>query len=392
MSDERAVEAALDRWEDAGLLSPELASSLRREAQEYAARSSGRTARYALAATGAAVLLVAAGVLADWLWPLLEARTRTLIVGLVGLAVHGLGILLGGRARWRAASVFLQVAGLLVLLGTYMYSEAAWDDGSPGGILVGLLALATPLATAPRSLLSRDPFMPAFHLSLLLGFLAVFLDRATPLSADAILWVLDGVLVVLGMLLLRALARDPEGSDWALNAFVMAMYAGLLLVALTGLEVFRLDESTLYGVDAWLLGMTALTLWGIHRAPPALQRDWFERQLGGTVLLWIPFLFATCIELWDAPAELTALLVGGVGAAGLWHSVRFGGRQTLVASCLAVLAAAWYYGIERGGALGVVLSLGLSAAFLFWVSTRIGWDREPPAGGSGDVDARAPIF
>jgi len=389
---ERAIEAALDRWEEAGLLTPELATRLRSETRAHARRSSGRTARYALAATGAAVLVVAAGVLGEWLWPTLAAGTRALVVGVVGLGVHALGVRLGPRGRWKAASYFLQVAGLLILLGSYMYSEAAWRDGTPGGIVVGILALATPLVAAPRSLLARDPFLPAFHLALLLGFLAVFLDRSTPLSAEAILWVLNGVLALVALFLFRELARSggSTGSSWALNAFVMALYAGLVLAPLTALEVYHLGDGAIYAVDAWLALITVLTLWGTHQAPPALQREWFDRQLGATVLLWIPFLFATSLEVWDAPEEVTGLLVGGLGAAGLWHAVRFGGRPTLLASCLAVLAAAWYYGVERGGALGAVLSLAGSAAFLFWVSTRIGWERDSEETEAADaVDAGA---
>ena len=44
----------------------------------------------------------------------------------------------------------------------------------------------------------------------------------------------------------------------------------------------------------------------------------------------------------------------------------------MVAGCLALLAVVWYYGIERGGALGVVAALAATAALLFWLSARLG--------------------
>jgi protein-S-isoprenylcysteine O-methyltransferase Ste14 len=83
-----------------------------------------------------------------------------------------------------------------------------------------------------------------------------------------------------------------------------------------------------------------LTLWGIHAAPPALQRAWYEWQLGLVVLAAIPLFMFTSQEVWDAPAELTALIVGGLGALGLFYAIRVGARTTLIASCIAVLAAA----------------------------------------------------
>ena len=378
-----AVDAALDRWERAKLLSPEVAASLRAEAQRHAAQSGRRTAQYALAATGGAVLLVAAGVLGDWLWPRMEVGGRTLVLALVGVAVHGIGLYLRWGERWRPASYLLQTAGLLILLGTYMYSEAAWADVTAGGTVIGVLALMTPLVAAPRSLLRREPVMPGVHLALFLGFLAVFLDRATSLSADAIVWVLDAVLVVLAALLLLELrrAREAEETEWALNAFVMALYAGLVLLITTSMGPLNLEEESVYPIDVWLLLVTGLTLWAIHGAPPALQRHWYERQLGLAILMWIPLLFFTVDELLDAPSEVAALCIATVGALGLRHAIRYGGRSTLASSCLALTLAAWYYGVDRGGALGAVLALAATAALLFWVSTRVGW-----RGGGADAE------
>jgi hypothetical protein len=375
-----AVEAALDRWESEGRLTRETVAALRAEAREHARRSSRSVVQYALASTGALILLVAAGVLGDWLWPLLDARGRTVALGAAAVAVYACGLLMGRGERRRAASYVLQITGLLILLGTYVYSESAWANTTAGGIVIGLLALATPLLTAPRSFLRRDPVLPAAHLALGLAFLATFLARAFNLSADTITWILDGVLLVLTLLLANELrdVGDAGDAEWALNAFVAALYAGFVLVTITALGPLGMEDRAVYPLDLWLLLIAALTLWGIHGAPPALQREWYERQLGVVVLAAIPLLMATSIQVWDAPAEVTAFLVGALGAVGLTYAVRQSARSTLVASCLAVFVAAWFYGVDRGGALGVVLALAASAALLFWVSTRVGWTARPP--------------
>ena len=369
-----SVEAALERWQRKGLIAAEQVETLRAEASEHAHRSSRSTFQYVLASTGALILLVAAGVFADWLWPRLELGGRAVVLGVVGVAVHIIGLFVGGRERWRAASYVLQITGLLILLGTYAYSEGAWPDASLGGIVIGLLALLTPLVTAPRSFLRRDPVMPAAHLALALAFLATFLWRTFGMSGDVIIWILDGVLAVLALLLVFELrrARDAEETEWALNAFVTAMYAGFVLVALTGLGPLRLESRTVYPMDVWLLLMVMLTLWGIHDAPPMLQRTWYEKQLALAVLISIPLVFGT---LEDASTEVRALAIAGIGALALRYALNNDARSTLFAACFAIIVAAWYLGVDRGGAIGVVLSLAASAALLFWISTRVGWRR-----------------
>jgi hypothetical protein len=68
-----------------------------------------------------------------------------------------------------------------------------------------------------------------------------------------------------------------------------------------------------------------------------------------------------------------------VGGLGLLYSLPRGSRVVLLAACIALLAAAWYYGAEKGGALGSVLALTLWAAVLFWGSSRLGKKEDSPS-------------
>jgi hypothetical protein len=374
------VEAALERWRRDGLIDAELADLLRAEAREHDKGSARRTFQYVLAGTGGLILLIAAGVFADWLWPRLQLGGRAVVLGITGVVVHTVGLFMREGERWRAASYLLQITGLLILLFTYGYSDDAWPAATVGGIVIGVLALVTPLVTAPRSFLRKDPVMPAAHLALGLAFLAVFLWRTFDLSANTIIWFLDGVLAVLAALLVVQLrsSDDPEESEWALYAFVTAMYAGFVLIALTGLGPFDLETRAVYPMDVWLLGIALLALWGIHAAPPALQRHWYERHLALALLIAIPLIYQT-FE-WSN-AEVGSVVLAAVGALALNYSIRTGGRATLYASCFAIIVAAWVFGVDQAGAIGVVLALAASAAFLFWISTRVGW--------TGSADAAA---
>ena len=166
----------------------------------------------------------------------------------------------------------MQTAGVALLLSAYVYSERAWSDQTLGGSVVGLFALATPIVLTARAMRS-SAFMPAVHMAAGLAFLAVFLDRTTSLSGDAIVWVLDLVLVGAIAVFVRVLLGDPDGQrhPWALNAFVLAMGGGFVLVALTVFETLHMSEDGLLALDAWLLLSAGVTLWGVHLAPPGLR-------------------------------------------------------------------------------------------------------------------------
>ena len=364
---------AISRWEDAGLIDDALARKLRTEATSEADAGTRRLSQYVLAATAGAVVLLAGGVFLDWAWPLLDRAARSLVLAVAGIAVLAAGVRIEGTRRWRPSSYLMQTSGLGLLLGAFVYSEGAWSDMSAGGVAVGVLSLVAPIVLAPRAM-RTGTVMPAVHLAMGLAFLAVFLDRATPLSGDAIVWVLDVVLVASTLVLLRLLADDPGGESrpWVLNAFVMAMLAGFVLVATTALGPLDLSEDAIWPLDVWLGVTVALTLWGVRRGPPGLSREWLGRLLAWLLCVWIGFGFHTALEALDGPSELPLLLVGGAGVAAFVYASGKGFRSLMGAAALAFIVPLWYWAVERGGALGAVAALAATAALLFWLSGRIG--------------------
>lgn len=371
-----AVHDAIERWRERGLVDDALAGRLREEAVEHEGRSERRWAQYALAITGAIVLIIAAGVFLDWAWPVMGAGARAVLLAVVGGLLIALGIYMESRDRYIPVSYLLQTAGLVVLLIACGYSGQAWVDGSAGGIVVGLLALVTPLVLASLSI-QRNPVMPAVHTALGYAFLFMFLDRSTTLSTDTNIWILDGVLLVSTLILvfrLRAAARSGDPPAWLLNAFVASVYAGLILVFATAAGPLDLRDDAAYAMDLWLIVATALTLWGIHAAPPGLHRAWYGRQLALCVLLGTGFAWWTMLGALDADETIASVAVALFGGVGLAYGLRLEAREVIVASCLGILSAAWFFGVEKGSAIGAVLALAFSAALFFWLSTRV--DRE----------------
>lgn len=375
-NDADAVHEAIGRWERSSLIDAGTARRLRAEVDAASSQASRRLSQYVLATTGAVVLVLAGGVFTEWAWPLLNDEGRSLVLALTGLALLVWGARMELTARWTPAAYLMQTGGLALLLAAYVYSAQVWEEGTLAGTLVGIASLATPVVLAPRAM-RRSAVMPAVHLVAGLAFLAVFLDRSTPLSGDDIIWTLDAVLLASILVLLRVLAQDRQGVryPWALNAFVVAMLAGFVFVPLTSVEVLGLSDETLYALDLWLGLCAALTLWGIHRAPAGLRRAWFGRLVAWEMLAWIVLGSLTVGEAMDAPPEVALLLVGGVGAAAFLHGERHGLRSLMAAGSLGFIVPVWWWSVERAGALGAVLALLGTAAFLFWASGRFG-DRE----------------
>lgn len=371
--DTDAVHEAIARWEAAGLVHAETAEKLRAEASGQASAGMRRLSQYVLAGTGGVVLLMAGGAFLDWAWPLLDRATRSLLLAGAGIGVLLVGVRLERSRRWLPASYLMQTSGLGLLLSAFIYSEGAWSDMSAGGLAMGGLSLIVPIVLTPRSM-GRDAVMPAVHLAMGLAFLAVFLDRATPISGDAIVWALDFVLLAAILVLVRLLVRDPSGErhPWALNAFVMAMFAGFVLISVTALGPLELSDEAIWPLDAWLALTVILTVWGIERGPVGSRREWLGRLLAGLLATWIVFGFFTALEALDGPPELALLLVGGAGVVAFLYAHRSGLRTLMGAAAVAFIAAMWYWAVDRGGALGAVAALAATAGILFWISGRTG--------------------
>ncbi len=374
MKGDSAVQAALERWISKGLVSAELAHSLREEVASSSVGRARRLAQYVVAITAGLVLLTASGVFLAWSWSDFEVVTRTFILGGVGVALVLLGAAMERRQRQRPVAYVLQTSGLLMLLVAYVHSDQTWSAETPGGVAVGILALATPILSIAASI-RRDPVMPAVNAAIGYPFLALFLDRIG-VSQDATVWILDGVLLVaLSILGVRLRTARPE-ARWlagALYAFVASLLAGLVLTGLTAAGPLDAGGDTIYALDVWLVLVVALALWATHRAPEWLRRDWYTDVLAACVLLATVFAFLTLDEL-GVPSDLLSVGGSAVGALGLYYGVRRGARSVLLTGSLAIVVSVWIFGIEQGGSLGAVAALAFTAALLFWVSSRIGGD------------------
>ena len=367
------LDSALQRWQERGLISAELAESLRREHASSLRSGRRRFLQYAVAGTAGILLVIAAATFFAWSWPDLGPGVRTFVIAGAGIATVLLGMRLEATRRFVPVTYALQTSGLILLLSAFMYSTEAWDNATTGGIAVGLLALVTPAATIPV-FVRRNPVMPAVSAALGYVFVAAFLFRAFDLDADVIIWILDGVMVatlaVLGLLLYAK--RAESVSRPALYAFAVSLYAGYPMVGMTAVGPLELDDNALLALDAWLLLVTALALWGIHRAPAALRNPRYAYHLAASVLLAIPLGFGTTLEVFEMPPLGAAAAVAGAGACGLWYGLARDARPLVLCSCAAILSAAWYLGVDAGERLGTVLALAFTAILFFWVATRLG--------------------
>ena len=370
---QNAVLEAIERWTTASIIDQETADRLRSAESKHGLAVTARISQYVLATSGAAVLLIAGGVFLEWAWPALDDVSRTITLAGTGVAVTAGGITLEVRGRWAPSSFALQLAGVGLLLTAYVWSERAWADQSLQAMIFGGSALVAPAALVWRSIKSRNALLPGIHFAAGLGFLAIFLDRSTPLSGDSIIWVLDAVLVLATMILGRLLSAGPEygGKDWALNAFITSMGAGFVLVTLTATGPLGMEDPML-ALDAWWALAVGLTVCGLAVETAPADRDGLQYLLALEVLGWIPLGMATARESLNQGPGLATLMVSGVAIAAYLYADRSGYTPVLAAAAIAFVLPIWAWAVEAGGATGGIAALTLTAGVLFWAAGRRG--------------------
>jgi len=370
---QNAVLEAIERWTTASIIDKETADRLRSAESKHELAAIARISQYVLATSGAAVLLIAGGVFLEWAWPALDDVSRTITLAGTGVAVTAGGITLEVRGRWAPSSFALQLAGVGLLLTAYVWSERAWADQSLQAMIFGGSALVAPAALVWRSIKSRNALLPGIHFAAGLGFLAIFLDRSTPLSGDSIIWVLDAVLVLATMILGRLLSAGPEygGKDWALNAFITSMGAGFVLVTLTATGPLGMEDPML-ALDAWWALAVGLTVCGLAVETAPADGDGLQYLLALEVLGWIPLGMATARESLNQGPGLATLMVSGVAIAAYLYADRSGYTPVLAAAAIAFVLPIWAWAVEAGGATGGIAALTLTAGVLFWAAGRRG--------------------
>ena len=381
-----SVRGALKRWVEKGLLAPEQAEALAREAKEDAAGGGRQWAQYLLAATGGAVLIVAASTFLAWVWPDLGYAGQTVTLGVIGLVLLALGIRLPKAGRWGPVAYLLQLAATVLVIMALVHSEKAWPDGSWEGWVVGVFSLVMPVGLLTLAIKDRGA-LAGLQASLSFIFLFLFMDRALGVSEEAALWSLDGLLLAV-LAYLAVVLRNPKVPDWALGIFFTLLLSSVVLIAISAEVIWNLESSTIYPMDLWLLVVAGLCLWGSQETTPLhLRRNWYLPLLSLCILAAIPFAFITTLEAMDTGPTAAAATVAAIGVLGLAYSLPRDAQVVALTSCMAVLVAAWYWGVEMSGALGAVFALLVVSILLFWGATRLGKPNEPkPEGGGADRD------
>jgi hypothetical protein len=376
----RPIDDALDRWTEKGLLSPEQAATLRAEAEVDHRARTRRRGQLLVAILGAVALILAAGLFTERSWDALSMEVRTGVLVAGGGAAWFLGWALRRRVGWDVPGILLQAGGQGVVLLGLAYSERAWPSGSPGAWGVGLTALAALVVLGPMAF-QEGVLMTAIQTALSLLYLALFLDRALDLDGDTIVWCLDGVvaLAVAAQLLWVSRWSDDQ-RDRALMALATSLWVGLVMVMITGFGPLHASTEGVLGMDLWLVLIAGLTLWGIHRAPTELRRDAYEVNLAlcaGVGGLLAMYTFGETFDMDSAGAGVAGV---AVGALGMVYGLRMGATGVLLAGSGVALFATWVFALGQAGALGGVVALLVSAAVLFWLSTRLrAVDEVPPA-------------
>ncbi len=382
----RQVEEAIGRWASKGMLSPEQAAALRDEAAAEHRRRSRRWGQLLLAIIGGFALLMAAVMFVQRTWAALTGPTQTAVIVGAGALVYLLGLVVGGRVAWRYSGPLLQLGGLGVIFLGIGYSIEVWDQGTLGARMMGVLALAVPLATARRSY-REGVAMTGAHTAVAFLFLGMFAHRTLGLEADGVVWAMDAVLLLAlaGMaLLIRSGA--PEVVDRALAALGVTLWAGVVLVALTGDGPLDLGENAIFPTDLWLVLVAGITLWAISRAQSEAQVDAFEMNLALCVLVGGLLAMITGAENLNLGSEVWAPMGGVVGGLGLVYGLRRESLSVLRAGAAMVLIATWIFSLDQGGAIGAVLALLATAVLFFWLASRVAGMEGEAEGSSGTAD------
>ena len=383
----RPIHAAIARWREKGLVDRELADRLRAEVAGAEESEAVRASQYVLAVTGAITVLLAAGVFLSWAWPRFDVPTRAGLLAAGGVVARLAGARLESGSVWKPAAYLLQITGLALFLVALLYSETVWADRSATAVLLSSAGLLFALFFTARSLTS-GAVMPAAHMAFGLAYLAVFLDRALHLDSTQVILVLDLVIVGLMAVLASIVRRDPAGREapWAIQAMLVAMYAGLLMVWFNAVEIFDMDDGATLPLNVWFWAMVALTLWAVERSPEAFRRDWFPEHLASLVLLWIPLGFWTVFDVFDGATAAGPLLLSVPGAVAFLYADRRGFHTLMRASALCFVVGLWFWAVEAGGALGAVFALLATGATLFFYSGRRGGATSADTGSDGGLE------
>lgn len=370
-----AVAEAIQRWRDRGLIDEALGRQLLAEAADAESVRGRRQGQLVLAGLGAVLLFAAAAVLSTWAWPRLGDVGRSFLLAVLGVAAQVLGAVSLREPRWRPAGYGLVAVGLSLLLAAFIYSQAAWPDGSAPALAVAMLSLLVPLSVLPLGF-RRHPPLAAIGTTAFFGFLAVALDRGTALEGDAIVWILDALLA--GALLLAAGRRGwrlDRAEPWEAAALLTGLFGGLVLVLITTIGPLDMGRWAPLPVDVWWLGVTLLLLLAVRLERAPLPRRHLERLLSLCILLGIGLIFWTMGETFRPHYVVTSLAVATLGIAGITLALARGILPVLPASALAIVVAAWFLAVEAGGTLPAALALGFTAAVFFWTSGRMGRGR-----------------
>lgn len=373
------VEDAIRRWQAKGLIDSSLARALSEENAATALVEQRREGEHTIDAVGAVVLFIGLVVFFVWAWPHLAETTRVFGLFGAGAALFAAGSLIAARTTMTPAGHALQAIGTVVLLGSYIYSEEAWQQATRPAQAVGLVSVITPFVLA-RLGLGRAPLTAAVAVAAGFTFLYTGLARATTSGPNPIIWTLDAALVaLLAWLWFRTQRLRRVLDPVEIAVLTIGLVVGLLFTLLTAIGPLGMERWAVLPLDAWVLLVLALGFAGLRLDSPPVPHAWLSQIIGGTALLSIGLAFWTIALAAELPYQVTALLVGGLGALWIGVGLRISLGALVQVGALSVISAAWYFSMNAGGALTAAAALAVTAGVLFWVSGRMRGATRSPA-------------